>query len=149
MLILGSLYILAVFLVYFLEGLGLLTFFSSLPLIITEYISISVSLIVIGAGIIEIKDFFWYSKGISLTIPYKVSKMIPFGQGLDEALTNVTELRQLYDQNPNVKKMVDAAKHLEGVARHASVHACGISTTGASLPRGRWTCSAIPACNRM
>lgn len=67
--------------------------------------------------------------GRALGIPYalcdQVSKLIPFNQGLEEALAGVAELNKLYNENPDVKKIIDAAKHLEGVARHASVHACG------------------------
>ncbi|MDA1196701.1 MAG: GAP family protein [Nanoarchaeota archaeon] len=67
----GLLYILAVFVTYFLFGLGLTTFLSSIPLIVAEYISIAVGLIVVLAGLIEIKDFFWYGQGFSLMIPHK------------------------------------------------------------------------------
>ena len=44
---------------------------------------------------------------------------------LDECLKNVVELKSLYDSNAEAKKLIDTARHLEGVARHASVHACG------------------------
>ena len=77
MLILGSSYIFAVFFVYLLAGLGLMYFFSSIPLYITEYISIGVAALVIGAGILEIKDFFWYSVGLSLNIPYRIARKLP------------------------------------------------------------------------
>jgi cytochrome c biogenesis protein CcdA len=63
MLKIGLLYILAVFLTYFAFGLGLMTFISSIPLIWAEYISIAVGLVVVYAGIIEIKDYFWYGQG--------------------------------------------------------------------------------------
>ena len=36
-----------------------------------------------------------------------------------------SELKALYDTNAEAKKLIDTARHLEGVARHASVHACG------------------------
>ena len=68
-LFLGSMYILAVLVVYLLAGLGLLLFLSKIPLFITEYLAISVGLIIIAAGLLEIKDFFWYGKGFSLAIP--------------------------------------------------------------------------------
>jgi DNA polymerase-3 subunit alpha len=55
----------------------------------------------------------------------QIAKLIPFNQNLDAALTNVNELKQLYIGNDNARKIIDAAKKLEGVARHASVHACG------------------------
>jgi DNA polymerase-3 subunit alpha len=62
----------------------------------------------------------------------QIAKLIPFNptQGmkegwLDECLKKVAELRALYETNAEAKKLIDAARHLEGVARHASVHACG------------------------
>lgn len=74
--LLGSLYIFSVFLVYLLAGIGLLYFFAALPLSITEYISITVGAFVVAAGILEIKDYFWYGKGFSLAIPAKLSKKL-------------------------------------------------------------------------
>ena len=56
----------------------------------------------------------------------QLAKLIPFNQKLDEAIKTVPELNELYKKNPDAKKIIDAARHLEGVARHASVHACGI-----------------------
>ncbi|MEK7578721.1 MAG: DNA polymerase III subunit alpha, partial [Patescibacteria group bacterium] len=35
-------------------------------------------------------------------------------------------LKERYQNNADAKKLLDAAMKLEGVARHASVHACGI-----------------------
>jgi len=75
-LVLGMAYIFAVFLVYFLAGLGLLYFLANIPLYITQYLSIGVGVIIIGAGILEIKDFFWYAQGFSLTIPARYTKRI-------------------------------------------------------------------------
>ena len=79
MLFLGSIYIFAVFVTYLAAGLGLVYFLGSIPLYVTEYISFSVAALVIFAGILEIKDFFWYGKGWSLHIPVvftdKIKKM--------------------------------------------------------------------------
>jgi cytochrome c biogenesis protein CcdA len=69
LLFLGSLYIFAIFLTYLLAGLGLLYFLSSVPLFVSEYLALIVGSIVILAGLLEIKDFFWYGKGFSLQIP--------------------------------------------------------------------------------
>ncbi len=55
----------------------------------------------------------------------QIAKLIPFQNNLEEALENVKELRAMYDTDLNAKRLIEAAKHLEGVARHASVHACG------------------------
>lgn len=76
MLFLGFLYIFSVFLVYLLAGIGLLYGLATLPLYLTQYISISVGLLIIAAGILEIKDFFWYGKGFSLHIPTRFAKSI-------------------------------------------------------------------------
>jgi len=76
MLFLGSLYIFSVFTVYFLAGLGLMYFLASIPLWVTEYISLSVGALIIAAGILEIKDYFWYGKGFSLAIPVYFAKKL-------------------------------------------------------------------------
>ena len=39
------------------------------------------------------------------------------------------ELRDLYEQNSDMKKMLDIAMALEGMPRQASTHACGIVIT--------------------
>ncbi|MBI5220905.1 MAG: DNA polymerase III subunit alpha, partial [Candidatus Liptonbacteria bacterium] len=67
--------------------------------------------------------------GRAMGLPYnlcdQVAKLIPFNMNLAEAIKKVPELAEFY-QNPETKKLLDTARHLEGVARHASVHACGI-----------------------
>ncbi|HOD96944.1 MAG TPA: DNA polymerase III subunit alpha [Candidatus Paceibacterota bacterium] len=67
--------------------------------------------------------------GLSYSFCDTIAKLIPFNATLDEALTNVIELKNLYERDQDVKKLIDAAKKLEGVARHASIHACGIVIT--------------------
>ena len=76
MLYYGMIYIFFVFLTYLLAGLGILYFLSTIPLYLSEYISIIVGLLVVIAGLIEIKDFFWYGQGISLSIPPEKAKKI-------------------------------------------------------------------------
>lgn len=76
MLFLGGLYILAIFLTYLLAGLGLLYFLGSIPLFVTEYISITVGSLIVLLGLVEIKDFFWYGRGFSLGIPVIFTKKI-------------------------------------------------------------------------
>jgi len=72
----GLIYIAAVFATYFLAGLGLAMAFSSIPLWISEYISIAVGLLIVIGGLIEIKDFYWYGKGFSLAISPNMAKKI-------------------------------------------------------------------------
>ena len=76
MLFLGFVYTAAVFVVYLAAGLGLVYFLGRIPLVVTEYLSISVGLLVVLAGILEIKDFFWYGRGFSLAIPASMAKKI-------------------------------------------------------------------------
>ena len=72
----GLIYTTAVYFTYFFLGIGLLGFISTVPLVIAQYITILVSLIVVGAGIVEIKDFLWYGRGFSLAIPPQMAKRI-------------------------------------------------------------------------
>ncbi|MEX2535841.1 MAG: DNA polymerase III subunit alpha [Trueperaceae bacterium] len=67
-----------------------------------------------------------------LEAPYsdadKVSKLIPvvFGRSvtIERALEEVSEMRELYEAG--AKEYVDVARSLEGLTRHASVHAAGV-----------------------
>ena len=63
--------------------------------------------------------------GLSYGFCDQIAKLIPFNNDLETALENISELKELYRNNPDAKKVLDAAKNLEGVVRHASVHACG------------------------
>lgn len=76
MLFFGGLYISAVATTYFLAGLGLIYFLSAIPLYVAEYISIAVGLFIVAAGMLEVKDYFWYGKGFSLQIPKKYADEI-------------------------------------------------------------------------
>jgi len=64
MLYYGFMYILAVFVTYLLAGIGVLYFLSTIPLYVSEYISIAVGTLIVAAGLIEIKDFFWYGRRV-------------------------------------------------------------------------------------
>lgn len=74
MLYTGTIYILAVYITYFAAGIGLLLFLQRFNL--AEPIGIVVGGLVVILGLIEIKDFFWYGKGITLSIPVKRSLQI-------------------------------------------------------------------------
>ncbi|KRT67385.1 MAG: cytochrome c biogenesis protein, transmembrane region [candidate division WWE3 bacterium CSP1-7] len=76
MLLLGGFYILAIFLTYLAAGLGLLYGLARVPLYVAEYVSIAVGVFIIFAGLIEIKDFFWYGRWFSLGIPVSISKRL-------------------------------------------------------------------------
>lgn len=59
----------------------------------------------------------------------QVAKTIPQGLTLQQSLQESAEFRQLYDSDEQVKKLIDTALKLEGVARHASTHAAGVVIT--------------------
>jgi len=56
----------------------------------------------------------------------QIAKMIPFGFNLNDTLKKVAEFRNVYETDEQAKRLIDLAKKLEGVARHASTHACGV-----------------------
>ena len=76
MLVLGISYIGAVGVTYFIAGLGMIAFFTAIPQSIAEYISIIVGAIIVFAGLVEFKDFYWYGQGFSLAIDPKMAKRI-------------------------------------------------------------------------
>ncbi len=64
------------------------------------------------------------SLGYEYSFCDKIAKMIPMGNSLDEALEEVSDLKNLYNTRPKVKRLIDLSKKLEGVNRHISTHAC-------------------------
>ena len=56
----------------------------------------------------------------------RVAKLVPIMSTVDDALRESQELQQLADEDPQVGRLLDLAKNLEGVARHASTHAAGV-----------------------
>jgi DNA polymerase III subunit alpha len=68
--------------------------------------------------------------GRALGYPYaycdKISKMIPMGFSLEETLEKIDEFKELYDSDPQAERLIDLALKIEGCARHASTHACGV-----------------------
>jgi len=56
----------------------------------------------------------------------QMAKMIPTGMDLTETLEKVDEFKEKYETDPMAKKLIDLGLKLEGVARHASTHACGV-----------------------
>jgi len=59
----------------------------------------------------------------------QIAKMIPFGSTLEKAVYESQELNSAYQSDENTKQLIDMAKKLEGVARHASTHAAGVVIT--------------------
>ncbi|KKS15363.1 MAG: polymerase III alpha subunit protein [Parcubacteria group bacterium GW2011_GWB1_41_6] len=59
----------------------------------------------------------------------QIAKMIPFGFSLNKAAGSVSELKEIFETQPDAQRLIETAKKMEGVARHASVHACGVVIT--------------------
>src|SRR3989339_603227 len=58
----------------------------------------------------------------------RIAKLVPFGPDvtLSKALEAVKDLKHLYDSDERIKKLLDSAMKIEGMVRHASVHAAGV-----------------------
>lgn len=73
--------------------------------------------------------------GRALDVPYaetdKLAKMIPneLHITIKKALEQNRELKELYENDATVKKLIEIAMALEGMPRQASTHACGIVIT--------------------
>ncbi|PIT90554.1 MAG: DNA polymerase III subunit alpha [Candidatus Komeilibacteria bacterium CG10_big_fil_rev_8_21_14_0_10_41_13] len=67
--------------------------------------------------------------GLSYSYCDRIAKMIPMFMSLDKTLETIKEFKDLYDGDPQAKNLIETAKKLEGVARHASTHACGVLIT--------------------
>jgi DNA polymerase III subunit alpha len=79
--------------------------------------------------------------GRALGMPYsavdRVARLVPLGPGmtLDRALGENSELKNIYDEDVTVSNLVDSAKRIEGIARHASTHAAGVVISKEPLTR--------------
>jgi len=69
--------------------------------------------------------------GMPYSQPDRIAKMIPpnfqgFKKTIDNSLKESVELRMAYSSEDETKRLIDLAKQLEGVSRHASVHAAAV-----------------------
>ena len=72
--------------------------------------------------------------GVSYGETDAVAKQVPSGPGalnitLDEALKLSKPLKEMYEGDENLKRLIDVARALEGMPRHASTHAAGVVIT--------------------
>ncbi|MCK9445284.1 DNA polymerase III subunit alpha [bacterium] len=56
----------------------------------------------------------------------RIAKMIPLGFDLNETLEKIDEFKSLYESDKEAERLIDLAFKIEGCARHASTHACGV-----------------------
>ena len=59
----------------------------------------------------------------------RLAKMIPFGASLGKALRDSKELKAQIASRPEYQKLFEIAARLEGISRHASIHASGVVIT--------------------
>jgi DNA polymerase-3 subunit alpha len=70
--------------------------------------------------------------GRALDLPYSqvdtVAKMIPneIGITIEKALKLNPDLSRLYEEDEDIKRLIDMSKRLEGLPRHTSMHAAGV-----------------------
>src|SRR5580698_7826224 len=70
--------------------------------------------------------------GRAMDMPYgdvdRIAKLVPptVGMTIDKALEEVPDLRKAYDNDKQVRELIDTAKKLEGLVRGAGVHASAV-----------------------
>jgi len=70
--------------------------------------------------------------GRALDIPYgevdRIAKMVPTEADatIDDAVSSVPELQEIMAKDKRIKKLIEIARKLEGMIRHASTHAAGV-----------------------
>jgi DNA polymerase-3 subunit alpha len=74
--------------------------------------------------------------GVPLPDVDRVAKLVPSGpNGLDigTAIDQIAELKSLYNLRPEIRKLLDTAKEIEGLARNAGTHAAGVVISAGPL----------------
>jgi len=79
--------------------------------------------------------------GRALGMPYsdvdRVARLVPYSptMTLDRALDENVELKNIYGEDSIIRNLVDSARKVEGIARHASTHAAGVVISREPLTR--------------
>lgn len=74
--------------------------------------------------------------GVPLPEVDKVAKMIPSGPAglsIAQALEQIPELKMAYAGSPQIRKLLETAKDIEGLARNAGTHAAGVVISAGPL----------------
>ena len=78
--------------------------------------------------------------GRALAVPLpdvdRIAKLIPAGPGgltISKAIEQIAELRSIYAMQPQIRKLLDTAKEIEGLARNAGTHAAGVVISAGPL----------------
>ncbi|MDP2729410.1 MAG: DNA polymerase III subunit alpha [Dehalococcoidales bacterium] len=79
--------------------------------------------------------------GRALGMPYgevdRVARLVPFAPGmtLNRAMSENSELRNIYSEDATIRNLIDSARRVEGISRHASTHAAGVVISKEPLTR--------------
>ncbi|HOV42191.1 MAG TPA: DNA polymerase III subunit alpha, partial [Oscillospiraceae bacterium] len=77
--------------------------------------------------------------GRAMGVPYQtvdaVAKCVPFelNMTIDRALEISSELKEMYNTDIKIRELIDMAKKVEGMPRHASTHAAGVVIASAPV----------------
>jgi DNA polymerase-3 subunit alpha len=74
--------------------------------------------------------------GVPLPDVDRVAKLVPSGPGglsIKDAIDRIAELKSIYATQPQIRKLLDTAKEIEGLARNASTHAAGVVISAGPL----------------
>ena len=75
--------------------------------------------------------------GLAYSDVDRVARLVPFAPGmtLSRALEENVELSSIYRDDAIIRNLVDSARKVEGISRHASTHAAGVVISGEPLTR--------------
>ncbi len=74
--------------------------------------------------------------GVPLPDVDRIAKLVPSGPGglsISRAIEQIPELNSLYATRPEIRKLLDTAKEIEGLARNAGTHAAGVVISAGPL----------------
>ena len=74
--------------------------------------------------------------GVPLPDVDRIAKLVPSGPGglsISAAIEQIAELRSIYAMRPEIRKLLDTAKEIEGLARNAGTHAAGVVISAGPL----------------
>jgi DNA polymerase-3 subunit alpha len=70
--------------------------------------------------------------GRAMAMPYpdvdRIARLVPtrLGITIEEAMESTPEMQEAYEGDSILRELIDTARHMEGVVRHASTHAAGV-----------------------
>ncbi|MBI4055103.1 MAG: DNA polymerase III subunit alpha [Elusimicrobia bacterium] len=73
--------------------------------------------------------------GIPLPVVDRLAKLVPPGVTLHQALQNIEELKGAQRSDPQIRRLFDISRRLEGLKRHTGVHAAGTVITRQEVVR--------------